>query len=209
MLGRLIRKGVCSGWIRGWPRCSRVRRVRSARGWRLGVAWSSVTRTSSTALGRARGGRRFRRVPLTCTSTELARRRRRVAWSLVCRRMGLDLGPFGDQVLKLSVSTDTSVALANFPKRECAGGSARGLTPERQMTRLFDGTANPAHEVAVNAGHGYGVSVRRARRGNSRRQVQVFSATQGPCSTWSISVGRGFCFAVGVTGAGPVEYTSL
>ena len=87
---------------------------------------------------------------------------------------GFGSRPFRDQVLKLSGSTDTSVALANIPKRECAGGSARGLTPERQMTRLFDGTANPGHEVAVNAGHGYGVSVRRARRGNSRRQVQVF-----------------------------------
>jgi hypothetical protein len=37
--------------------------------------------------------------------------------------------PFGEP-LKLSGSTDTSVALADILKRECAG-SARGLTSER------------------------------------------------------------------------------
>jgi hypothetical protein len=47
----------------------------------------------------------------------------RAQW--LCRKVDLNPTTCGDEPLKVSGSTDTSVALADILKRECAGGSAR------------------------------------------------------------------------------------
>jgi hypothetical protein len=43
---------------------------------------------------------------------------------------GLEAHPYGNPPLKPSGSTDTSVALADIPKREYAGGEGRGRSQD-------------------------------------------------------------------------------
>jgi hypothetical protein len=50
----------------------------------------------------------------------------RAQW--LCRKVDLNPTTCGDEPLKVSGSTDTSVALANIPQRQYSGGWARGLT---------------------------------------------------------------------------------